>query len=400
MKLDNLTTEYKVAVYSFKESFSIDPSIIKENIEEIDDIADSKKIKAACDKRYGLLAFYGDNGDLQMVIQVWNTGIPSPKVDALSWINYLAIMVNDDKPSETTADKASKTSDDKTDADENKKGFFDSLMSEIANWFSSDELPKVWGKGNTKNANNDNKERYIVNNSEANKRNEDGTIIKGDIIPLCTEVDDFVTKNVNGKDVLCAKVDIIGKNPKEVYLTSASNLTKIEVYNKPEKKELKRTVKSVGHPFDTKEKTECKKSEDYYVLAKCGNYLRISKSSDVTWNVSNGEWVKQGAFQEEGGTIECLIDEKYFFEQRPRDCYNSCVDIVKDANGGVYNTPGRWALANLDANGDELLHMDCYAEAIMALDASLEEGIPVIVGLDWKKRTLLIILIRLQIIGL
>ncbi|MCQ2211744.1 MAG: hypothetical protein MJZ34_15790, partial [Paludibacteraceae bacterium] len=113
MKLDNLTTEYKVAVYSFKESFSIDPSIIKENIEEIDDIADSKKIKAACDKRYGLLAFYGDNGDLQMVIQVWNTGIPSPKVDALSWINYLAIMVDNGKTSKTAGEKTSKTSDDK-----------------------------------------------------------------------------------------------------------------------------------------------------------------------------------------------------------------------------------------------------------------------------------------------
>jgi hypothetical protein len=95
--------------------------------------------------------------------------------------------------------------------------------------------------------------------------------------------------------------------------------------------------------------------------------------------------VKQGAFIESGGTIECLIDEKYFFKQRAGECYYSCVDIVKNANGGIYKNPGRWALANVDENNNEVLHMDCYAEAIKALDASLENGVPVIVGLDWKK---------------
>ena len=184
MKLDNLTTEYKVAVYSFKESFSIDPSIIKENIEEIDDIADSKRIKVACDKRYGLLAFYGDDGDLQMVIQMWNTGIPSPKVDALSWINYLAIMVNDDKPSETTTDKPSKTSDEKTDADENKEDFFAKIKREIASWFSSDELPEVWGE---ENETIDNKKRIkLVETAVADVielRNND---IKNPACNICT----------------------------------------------------------------------------------------------------------------------------------------------------------------------------------------------------------------------
>ena len=162
-------------------------------------------------------------------------------------------------------------------------------------------------------------------------------------------------------------------------------MTKIEVLEKPEKKEIKRTVKSVILPFANEESREIKESEEYYVVAKCGSYLRISNTENVSWETSEGYWVKLGAFIESGGTIECLIDEKYFFKQRARECYSSCVDIVKNANGGIYKNPGRWALANVDENNNEVLHMGCYAEAIKALDASLENGVPVIVGLDWKK---------------
>jgi hypothetical protein len=198
-----------------------------------------------------------------------------------------------------------------------------------------------------------------------------------------TEVVIVSEETVKGKVV--AYVKLVDTVPELFYYTTKSNLTKIEVLEKPEKKDIKRTVKSVRLPFANEENREIKESEEYYVVAKCGSYLRISNTENVSWETSEGYWVKQGAFIESGGTIECLVDEKYFFKQRAGECYYSCVDIVKNANGGIYKNPGRWALANVDENNNEVLHMDCYAEAIKALDASLENGVPVIVGLDWKK---------------
>lgn len=314
-----------VFVYAFKDN----PTLSDYKIHKTSDYASNKRVKVCyenCSVGDAFVCFFDENGALEAVLQLcFGKG---GKENAEFWRDYL-LKANDfeeDKPTD----------------------------------------------------------RYIVSVNDATiRKSEDRTKFENKNIPMGTEVVIESESEVNGKVV--AYVKLVNSYPELFYYTTKSNLTKIEVLEKPEKKEIKRTVKSVILPFANEESREIKESEEYYVVAKCGSYLRISNTENVSWETSEGYWVKLGAFIESGGTIECLIDEKYFFKQRARECYSSCVDIVKNANGGIYKNPGRWALANVDENNNEVLHMDCYAEAIKALDASLENGVPVIVGLDWKK---------------
>jgi hypothetical protein len=46
-------------------------------------------------------------------------------------------------------------------------------------------------------------------------------------------------------------------------------------------------------------------------------------------------------------------------------------------------TVNLWALATWDSDGDECIHKECYAEGMQALNAELDAGRPVIVGVDY-----------------
>ena len=389
MNVNGVEKSYEVSVYSFKKNVEVDCNKFK--LQDLSDLAEHQYVKAAYCNDYGLVALYDEGKNLNMVIQVWSKDGESPQNAAINWLNYLNI-VSQSGDADAKAEENKKQTDTKIN-ESNPTGWsidkckqlvqrmYDNLSEWAKGLLPEEDLPVVWGEKLLA-------DRYIVSDAQALIRDKNGKELEGKPkIPQGTEVK--IVPNVTTTDGAYIQVEVVGSNPKQLHYTAASNLTKIEILEKPEKKEIKRTVKSVRLPFANEENREIKESEEYYVVAKCGSYLRISNTENVSWETSEGYWVKQGAFIESGGTIECLIDEKYFFKQRQGDCYNSCVDIIKNAIGGIYKNPGRWALANVDENNNEVLHMDCYAEAIKALDVSLENGVPVIVGLDWKKPSVL-----------
>jgi hypothetical protein len=166
------------------------------------------------------------------------------------------------------------------------------------------------------------KDRYIVSDANAIVRVENGYKLAGSptpTIPQGTEVKDveFVTKTVDGRDVECAKVTLVGTEPEQVLYTAASNLTKIEILEKPEKKEIKRTVKSVRLPFANEENREIKESEEYYVVAKCGNYLRISENKTVSWENCIGDWVFEYSFVSVEESIDLALSVLEGYIEKP-----------------------------------------------------------------------------------
>jgi hypothetical protein len=398
MNVNGVKKSYEVSVYSFKKNVNVDCNKFK--LQDLSDLAEHQYVKAAYCNDYGLIALYdegkneGENEgkNLDMVIQVWSKDGESAEKATIDWLNYLNIVSQSDDSDAKVEENKEQTESNINESNPSGWGYdkckqlVQKMYDKFSDWakdlLPEEDLPVVWGENNSMPVQPT--DHYIVSVDDATiRKSEDRTKFENKNIPMGTEVVIESESEVNGKVV--AYVKLVDSVPELFYYTTKINLTKIEIFEKPEKKEIKRTVKSVRLPFANEENREIKESEEYYVVAKCGSYLRISNTENVSWETSEGYWVKQGAFIESGGTIECLIDEKYFFKQRAGKCYYSCVDIVKNANGGIYKNPGRWALANVDENNNEVLHMDCYAEAIKALDASLENGVPVIVGLDWKK---------------
>jgi hypothetical protein len=90
---------------------------------------------------------------------------------------------------------------------------------------------------------------------------------------------EFVTKTVEGKDVECAKVTLVGTESEQVLYTAASNLTKIEVLEKPEDIDMSISccveLPYAGNPTETQIFAGI---DDLKKIAVCGEYFRVTSS--------------------------------------------------------------------------------------------------------------------------
>ena len=121
-------------------------------------------------------------------------------------------------------------------------------------------------------------DRYIVSVNDATiRKSEDRTKFENKNIPMGTEVVIESESEVNGKVV--AYVKLVDSDPELFYYTTKSNLTKIEVLEKPEDaffifgNSVKLPYSSVptGKSHDLK--------DEFKVIARCGDYVRIASSS-------------------------------------------------------------------------------------------------------------------------
>jgi hypothetical protein len=242
-------------------------------------------------------------------------------------------------------------------------------------------------------------DRYIVSDAQALIRDKNGKELEGKPkIPQGTEVK--IVPNVTTTDGAYIQVEVVGSNPKQLHYTAASNLTKIEVLEKPEKKEIKRTVKSMRLPFANEESREIKESEEYYVVAKCGSYLRISNTENVSWETSEGYWVKRrylSYFPTEGDIFLDFVpwisqfDSNLFSCQTcwsNKACCNRACNKILSMVGTFTSNAMKVVIAkgNSDCGNIECLSKEYLDKAILILDKSLyEHNLPILVGVHHPK---------------
>ncbi|MDR1743178.1 MAG: hypothetical protein LBR48_05080 [Dysgonamonadaceae bacterium] len=113
---------YKVAVYSTQSSVELKNDNIR--LKGYKDLANNTYVKSGYTKKYGIIAFYGSDKKVRMLLQI--SGDDTPEKVAEQWLNYLAIVV---------------ASDEQKKYDES---IWDKIKGTISKLFSKDELPKVW----------------------------------------------------------------------------------------------------------------------------------------------------------------------------------------------------------------------------------------------------------------
>lgn len=81
--------------------------------------------------------------------------------------------------------------------------------------------------------------------------------------------------------------------------------------------------------------------------------------------------------------IERVISSDYHIKQDPGECLKACQKIVESA-GFTYNKLNVMVLvANVNGNNYDF-HQDCVHKSVQVIDENLENGKPVIVGVDYK----------------
>jgi uncharacterized LabA/DUF88 family protein len=119
--------------------------------------------------------------------------------------------------------------------------------------------------------------------------------------------------------------------------------------------------------------------------------IQAAKNSIIPSNKHLEAWMKYIGVLEDITDVNIdedalsIIPVDLFERQADKNCYETCVDIIKKYDPN-YQIPSYqiWALATKD-NEIVKLHKDCYAEALIALDNAISSGIPIIVGVDYKK---------------
>ena len=134
-------------------------------------------------------------------------------------------------------------------------------------------------------------DRYIVSVNDATiRKSEDRTKFENKNIPMGTEVVIESESEVNGKVV--AYVKLVDSDPELFYYTTKSNLTKIEVLEKPEDAgfifgnsvKLPYSIAPTGETHDLK--------DEFEIIARCGDYIRIASSSlEEFGKNSEGFWI-------------------------------------------------------------------------------------------------------------
>ena len=136
-------------------------------------------------------------------------------------------------------------------------------------------------------------DRYIVSVNDATiRKSEDRTKFENKNIPMGTEVVIESESEVNGKVV--AYVKLVDSDPELFYYTTKSNLTKIEVLEKPEDAFFifGNSVKLPYSSVPTGESHDLK--DEFKVIARCGDYVRIASSSLKEFRKnSEGFWIKE-----------------------------------------------------------------------------------------------------------
>ena len=122
-------------------------------------------------------------------------------------------------------------------------------------------------------------------------RDENGKPLDGKpIIHQGTEVK--IVPNVTTTDGTYIQVEVVGSNPKQLHYTAASNLTKIEILEKPEDAgfifgnsvKLPYSIAPTGETHDLK--------DEFEIIARCGDYVRIASSSlKESGKNSEGFWI-------------------------------------------------------------------------------------------------------------
>jgi hypothetical protein len=103
-----------------------------------------------------------------------------------------------------------------------------------------------------------------------------------------------IVPNVTTTDGAYIQVEVVGSNPKQLHYTAASNLTKIEVLEKPEDAFFifGNSVKLPYSSVPTGESHDLK--DEFKVIARCGDYVRIASSSLKEFGKnSEGFWIKE-----------------------------------------------------------------------------------------------------------
>lgn len=133
----------------------------------------------------------------------------------------------------------------------------------------------------------------LMDDAQAVIRDENGKSLEGKpIIHQGTEVK--IVPNVTTTDGTYIQVEVVGSNPKQLHYTAASNLTKIEVLEKPEDAGFifGSSVKLPYSSVPTGESHDLK--DEFKVIARCGDYVRIASSSLKEFGKNNeGFWIKE-----------------------------------------------------------------------------------------------------------
>jgi hypothetical protein len=86
----------------------------------------------------------------------------------------------------------------------------------------------------------------------------------------------------------------------------------------------------------------------------------------------------------ESDNPEAIVPEDDFVTQQAGQCYQACVDIMKNFDENITVSWDSWFLAAKNENDEDCVVKECYEEAIVVLDGLITNRTPVIVGVDYK----------------
>jgi hypothetical protein len=105
---------------------------------------------------------------------------------------------------------------------------------------------------------------------------------------------------------------------------------------------------------------------------KLKNYLKLQDNVE-TVNVKT-----------DNSQIKSIIPASDFQTQETGECYKACVAIMKNFDSNYTEQYNLWALATKNGTTSNFyIHKECYEKAIVALNNLLENGNPVIVGVNY-----------------
>ena len=170
-------------------------------------------------------------------------------------------------------------------------------------------------------------DHYIVSVDDATiRKSEDRTKFENKNIPMGTEVVIVSEETVKGKVV--AYVKLVDSDPELFYYTTKSNLTKIEVLEKPEDWRLLKDIESVKLPFSSILTKQIHVVGDYEIVAKCGNFLCISNGFFDNLGLNEGYL---------GYWVDCsnmikIVELPKTIEERKIKIEKSVVDVTNRIN--------------------------------------------------------------------
>lgn len=254
-------------IYSFVDN----PVLSNYKISKLSDLKNNKRVRAGyrtSGEHYGLIAFYDESGNLQVVLQLYSPNLGVDKISIEAWVEYL-------------------------------------LLKE--------------GIGSTPNENTEpnikrHTDHYIVYTTDANERDSTESTHyapKSNLIPRGLEVTiletithSYKVKKETKTITVCKIKDVNDAN--KIYWTSKSNLKEIKYYDDSEKKTKKfaSDAKSYKLPYKVEDSDLNTPSptagDECLTIAICGSFERViydkfTETSDS--NNSEGYWINKTAFE-------------------------------------------------------------------------------------------------------